>query len=48
VAKITSSPTVKAAIFDLDGVVVDSHPLHRQAWRSFLLTLNRDVSSPPS
>jgi beta-phosphoglucomutase len=40
----TSSPTVKAAIFDLDGVLVDSHPLHRQAWRSFLLTLNRDVS----
>jgi HAD superfamily hydrolase (TIGR01509 family) len=41
---VLPAPVVKAVIFDLDGVVVDSHPLHRQAWRSFLLTLNREVS----
>ena len=27
---------LNAVIFDLDGVVVDSHPLHRRAWRRFL------------
>jgi beta-phosphoglucomutase len=26
----------KAAIFDLDGVIVDSHPLHTEAWKRFL------------
>jgi len=43
-ARTNSAPEVRAAIFDLDGVLVDSHPLHRQAWRSFLMTLNREVS----
>ncbi|MFL6439674.1 MAG: HAD family hydrolase [Terriglobales bacterium] len=26
----------KAIIFDLDGVIVDSHPLHTEAWKRFL------------
>ena len=26
-----------AILFDLDGVVADTHPLHRQAWRRLLL-----------
>lgn len=28
-------------IFDFDGVIVDSHPLHLQAWKTFLLSLGR-------
>jgi beta-phosphoglucomutase len=28
----------------MDGVLVDSHAVHRQAWRTFFQTLGRDVS----
>lgn len=28
---------LKAVIFDLDGVVADSHPVHEAAWKSLLL-----------
>lgn len=28
---------LKAVIFDLDGVVVDSHPVHEAAWKQLLL-----------
>lgn len=35
---------LKAVIFDMDGVIVDSHPVHRQAWRMFLGTLGKSVS----
>src|SRR5215510_2357627 len=28
---------LKAVIFDLDGVVADSHPIHEVAWKSLLL-----------
>jgi HAD superfamily hydrolase (TIGR01509 family) len=31
-------------VFDLDGVIVDSHPLHKQAWRAFLGSLGKKVS----
>jgi beta-phosphoglucomutase len=34
---------LKAAIFDLDGVIVDSHPVHKKAWRKFLELQNRDI-----
>jgi beta-phosphoglucomutase-like phosphatase (HAD superfamily) len=27
---------LQALVFDLDGVVVDSHPTHKQAWKQFL------------
>lgn len=27
---------IRGVIFDLDGVVADSHPLHEQAWRTLL------------
>lgn len=30
--------------FDLDGVIVDSHPLHKRAWRTFLAELGKEVS----
>jgi beta-phosphoglucomutase len=31
-------------IFDFDGVVADSHPLHIAAWKAFLLSRNKDVN----
>jgi len=35
---------LRALIFDMDGVIIDSHPAHRQAWRAFLESLGRPVS----
>ncbi|HXM22003.1 MAG TPA: HAD family phosphatase [Terriglobales bacterium] len=35
---------LQAIIFDMDGVIIDSHPVHRQAWQNFLLTLGKHVS----
>jgi HAD superfamily hydrolase (TIGR01509 family) len=35
---------LKGIIFDLDGVIVDSHPAHKQAWRELLASLGREVS----
>jgi beta-phosphoglucomutase len=37
-------PCLRAVIFDMDGVIVDSHPAHRKAWRQFLRTFGREVS----
>jgi beta-phosphoglucomutase len=31
-------------VFDMDGVIVDSHPAHRQAWREFLRTFGKEIS----
>ena len=31
-------------IFDFDGVIVDSHPLHLEAWKDFFGTMNREVA----
>jgi HAD superfamily hydrolase (TIGR01509 family) len=36
----------QAVVFDMDGVVIDSHPAHREAWHWFLQTLGRDVCDP--
>jgi beta-phosphoglucomutase len=35
---------LQAIIFDMDGVIIDSHPVHRLAWQQFLLTLGKHVS----
>jgi len=35
---------LRAAIFDMDGVIVDSHPVHKKAWRKFLELQNKDIS----
>lgn len=37
------SPTLQAVVFDMDGVIVDSHPAHRFAWKEFLKTLGKEV-----
>ena len=34
---------LQGVIFDLDGVIVDSHPAHKQAWRTFFTSLGKDV-----
>lgn len=31
-------------VFDLDGVIVNSHPLHKRAWRAFLASVGKQVS----
>jgi beta-phosphoglucomutase len=35
---------LQAVIFDLDGVIVDSHPAHYRAWRAFFDSLGKDVT----
>ncbi|MGB8064581.1 MAG: HAD family phosphatase [Candidatus Sulfotelmatobacter sp.] len=35
---------LSGVVFDLDGVIVDSHPVHKQAWRMFLASLGQSVS----
>ena len=35
---------LQAVIFDLDGVIVDSHPAHMQAWRTFFHSLGLNIS----
>lgn len=36
---------LKGIIFDLDGVIVDSHAAHKQAWRQVLESMRRQVSA---
>jgi beta-phosphoglucomutase len=35
---------VQAVIFDMDGVIVDSHPVHKKAWRRFLDSQGKEVN----
>lgn len=34
---------LRGVVFDMDGVLVDSHAVHRKAWRLFLRTIGREV-----
>jgi beta-phosphoglucomutase len=36
---------LRAVIFDMDGVIVNSHPAHKKAWLKFLELQNRNVSN---
>ena len=38
-----SAGQLRGVIFDMDGVLVDSHAAHRKAWRIFFRTLEREV-----
>ncbi|HEY7354650.1 MAG TPA: HAD family phosphatase [Terriglobales bacterium] len=35
---------IQAVVFDMDGVLIDSHPAHRAAWKAFLQSVDREVS----
>ena len=35
---------LRGVIFDMDGVLIDSHPIHKRAWRKFFETLEVEVS----
>jgi beta-phosphoglucomutase len=35
---------IRGAIFDFDGVIVDSHPVHVRAWKEFLNSVGKTVS----
>jgi beta-phosphoglucomutase len=35
---------LEGIIFDMDGVLIDSHPVHRDAWRRFLTTVGKDIA----
>jgi len=35
---------LSGVIFDLDGVIVDSHSAHRRAWKRFLRSVGRNIS----
>jgi HAD superfamily hydrolase (TIGR01509 family) len=35
---------IRGIVFDMDGVIIDSHPLHRRAWKTFLHTVGREVT----
>jgi HAD superfamily hydrolase (TIGR01509 family) len=35
---------LETAIFDMDGVIVDSHSVHRQAWRELFVSLGHSFS----
>lgn len=35
---------IRAVVFDMDGVLIDSHPAHRAAWREFLQSLGKSIS----
>jgi beta-phosphoglucomutase len=41
--QVTSASRLQAVVFDMDGVIVDSHPAHRFAWKEFLRLLGKDV-----
>jgi beta-phosphoglucomutase len=35
---------LRGVVFDMDGVVIDSHPAHRAAWKTFLDALGKTIS----
>jgi len=36
---------IEGVVFDMDGVLIDSHPVHRMAWSRFLATVGKSVSN---
>jgi beta-phosphoglucomutase len=34
----------RGVVFDFDGVIVDSHPVHKRAWKKFLESIGKTVS----
>src|SRR5262250_1468317 len=40
---MSSRREIRAIVFDMDGVLIDSHPAHRAAWREFLKSVGIDA-----
>jgi len=40
---MSSRREIRAVVFDMDGVLIDSHPTHRAAWREFLNSVGIDA-----
>jgi len=43
-SKIKVNCVLRGVVFDFDGVIVDSHPVHKRAWRKFLESVGRTAS----
>jgi len=39
-------PVTSAAVFDMDGVLIDSGAHHRRAWRALLAELGAEPADP--
>ena len=35
---------LRGVVFDFDGVIVDSHPVHKRAWKKFLESVGKTIS----
>lgn len=46
VALVGVTVMLRGIVFDMDGVVIDSHPAHRAAWKTFLADVGRPTSDP--
>jgi beta-phosphoglucomutase len=44
VRSFQNAQQLKAVVFDMDGVIVDSHAAHRRAWREFLHAFGKRVT----
>jgi beta-phosphoglucomutase len=42
--RLKDKDPIHGVVFDMDGVIVDSHPSHRAAWRQFLQSVGRPAS----
>jgi HAD superfamily hydrolase (TIGR01509 family) len=41
---VTASKVIRAVVFDMDGVLINSHPAHLAAWKVFLHSRGNQVS----
>jgi beta-phosphoglucomutase len=39
--RLRNGNPIRGVVFDMDGVIVDSHPSHRTAWKQFLQSIGR-------
>src|SRR5580704_17325005 len=39
-----NATSIRGIVFDMDGVVVDSHPSHRRAWTQFLESVGKSAT----